>query len=536
MAIEFCPKQTFHAKQNHFMNIDEKHTRRFFESDLSNLTTDVLIEKIGTLANPSVERKTAEKFKQAISLSKAALKRNLSHLQLAELNYAVATAWGGLHRLSMTSEADEWKWEQEEIENQLICLRRAVNALEKNTSEQTLEKACPVYTNLAATLYHIGRFVEAVDYWDKALGISPLFSMARGNRGYALIHYAHTLYDETHALIFLQHAYDDLKKALKNGVEEHARPVFENYYEDLRTVFSGTGQIERIDLTAFSPGETGEEKDYRKWCLTHRLFLNPLNDLGAYAAAGEDSLSTLSIVMRKGERPYFHGYFNQMKQEFVSARWLFYDGIHNSGIHHSDDHVLMFDTLDHPVYGLSVEKLKLSFRLAYSLFDKIAFFLNRYLDLAIGDWKVNFRTFWYQSGKKTNGIRTELADSRNWPLRGLFWLSKDLYEDEAGFKEALEPDARQIHVLRNQIEHQFFKLHDDRWGGNFAEAEAGAVSGPLESSMRISDFTGKTLRILKMVRAALIYLSLSVHREESRRSEQRAGEPDISVMELPVIE
>ncbi|MFH2219704.1 MAG: LA2681 family HEPN domain-containing protein [Pseudomonadota bacterium] len=518
------------------MNSDETHVKQIAEEDISGLSTDELIEKIGALANSSVERKTAEKFNQAIFLSKAVLKRNLSHLQLAELNYAVANAWGGLHHLSISGEADVWKWEQEATEKQLIHLRQAVNALEKEGSEQQTEMACPIYTNLAATLYHIGRFVEAADYWDKALAISPLFSMARGNRGYALIHYAHALYDEAHALIFLQHAYDDLRKALENGVEEHAKPVFENYYTDLRTVFSGTGQIESIDLNAFSPGETGEEKDYRKWCLAHRLLLNPLNDLGPYAAAGEDSLSTPSVVMRKGERPYFHGYFNQMKQEFVSARWLFYDGIHNSGKHHSDDHVLMFDTLDHPVYGLSAEKLKLSFRLAYSLFDKIAFFLNRYLDLAIGDWKVNFRTFWYQSGKKLNGIRTELADSRNWPLRGLFWLSKDLYEDEAGFKEALEPDAREIHALRNQIEHQFLKLHDDRWGANSAETEAGAFSGPPESSMRISDFTGKTLRILKMARAALIYLSLSVHREESRRSEERAGGTEITVMELPVIE
>lgn len=67
------------------------------------------------------------------------------------------------------------------------------------------------------TLSQIGRFVEAVAYWDKALDFIPDFSMARGNRGAGLVHYAHSLYDDAHALIFFRHAYDDLESALKKG-------------------------------------------------------------------------------------------------------------------------------------------------------------------------------------------------------------------------------------------------------------------------------------------------------------------------------
>ncbi|MFC1516423.1 LA2681 family HEPN domain-containing protein [Thermodesulfobacteriota bacterium] len=517
------------------MNSDETDAKPFAEEDIARLSTDALIEKIGTLANPANDRKAREKFQEAIALSEAAKKRELSHLQLASLNYAVANAWGELHQLSISGEADVWNWEQEAVEKQLIHLRQAVNALENTGPEQQTEMACPIYTNLAATLYHIGRFVEAVEYWDKALTLMPSFSMARGNRGYALIHYAHALYDEAQALILLQHAYEDLKKALANGVEDHARPVFEDHFNDLKSVFPEGGQIETIDLNTFSSGKSEEEKTYRAWCISNRLFLNPLNDIGTYAAAQTDILSTPSIVMKKGDVPFYHGYFNQMKQEFVSARWMFYDGTHDSGNHYSDNNVLMFDTLDHPVYGLAMEKVKLSFRMAYALFDKIAFFLNRYLDLAIEDRKVNFRTSWYQSGQKIKGLKTELANSQNWPLRGLFWLSKDLYEDEPGFKEALEPDARQIHAIRNQLEHQFLKLHDKQWNGSSAEAETDVSPEAFGLSMVVSDFIGKTLKILKMVRAALIYLSLTVHSEEIRRSEERAGGAEISVKELPIL-
>ena len=98
------------------MNNDETRGELILKEDLSDLSTDVLIEKIGVLANSAVDRKTRERFQEAIALSEAAKKRELSRLQLAELNYAVANAWGGLHQLSISGEADVWKWEQEAIE------------------------------------------------------------------------------------------------------------------------------------------------------------------------------------------------------------------------------------------------------------------------------------------------------------------------------------------------------------------------------------------------------------------------------------
>jgi LA2681-like HEPN len=41
----------------------------------------------------------------------------------------------------------------------------------------------------------------------------------------------------------------------------------------------------------------------------------------------------------------------------------------------------LYNTLDYPTYSVAIEKVKAAYRLAYSLFDKIAFFLNAYLDL-----------------------------------------------------------------------------------------------------------------------------------------------------------
>lgn len=507
----------------------------FAIKDLSGMSADLAIEHIGILTDHAFELRKIEGIRQAIALSERIWERKLTAYQTAILHYHIANAWGNLHKLSITGPADLWKWEQAEVESQLIHLRRAVIAIQKDNVEQRFKRqACPIYTNLAGTLSQIGRFVEAVAYWDKALDFIPDFSMARGNRGAGLVHYAHSLYDDAHALIFFRHAYDDLESALKKGVEPHARPVFEGYRKELKKVLSADALKARIDLSSFSLGESDEAVDYKKWCLKNRLFLNPLNDLGEYPAAAFDILSTPSIVMKKGETPYFHGYYNQLKQELVSARWLYYESAGRAEKHFSDENVLLFDTLDGPVYGLAVEKEKLSFRMAYSLFDKIAFFLNRYLNIHMEDKKVNFRTLWYLFPVKAKKLREKLADSQNWPLRGLFWLSKELYEDKEGFKDALEPEARQIHAIRNHLEHKYLKLHDSSWQGPSADEGVDDFDDSLEFSLSRMDFEARTLRILKMARAALIYLSLTVHAEESRRSLAREEE-EIPVMELPII-
>ena len=43
-------------------------------------------------------------------------------------------------------------------------------------------------------------------------------------------------------------------------------------------------------------------------------------------------------------------------------------------------------------------------------------------------------------------IRKELASSKNWPFRGLYWLSKDLFTPE--FQDVMEPDARELYAIR----------------------------------------------------------------------------------------
>jgi hypothetical protein len=269
----------------------------------------------------------------------------------------------------------------------------------------------------------------------------------------------------------------------------------------------------------FSLGRSKAERSYRQWCLRQRLFLNRLNELGTHSIAAHDHLTAPSIVVGIDEGPYYQGFYNQMKQEFVSSRYLCYEGVNSKVPHFSDKGVLLFNTLDYPAYSLAVERVKAAFRICYSLLDKVAYFLNHYLGLGVPEHKVSFRTLWhdYDRSRKERVLKPAFLDRKNWPLRGLYWLSKDIYEKAMGLREALEPDAREIAEIRNRLEHRYLKLHDL----SVRPAEDDPLADSLAYSLSRYDFEAKTLRLLKTVRAALTYLSLAVHQEERVRRRNR---------------
>ncbi|MGC8604950.1 MAG: LA2681 family HEPN domain-containing protein, partial [Desulfomonilaceae bacterium] len=266
--------------------------------------------------------------------------------------------------------------------------------------------------------------------------------------------------------------------------------------------------------------------EYRRWCLFSGLYLNTLNDIGPIELAAHDDLNLPNMVTDLGKAPIVVGLFNQLKQEFVSARWLYFEAVNSDEVHDSDLGVYLYNTLDYPEYGLAVEKLKISFRMAYSILDKVAYYLNRYLELGIAEKEVSFRGIWKQN-KSSSTVRPEFNASKNWALRGLYWLSKDLFEPE--FADVTDPDAQGLSKLRNHLEHKYVKVHlfaipepnaSDMWLDDFAY------------SLTVDELEHRTLRLLRLVRAALIYFTLGVHAEERRRYEKLPVDALLGVFDL----
>jgi hypothetical protein len=71
------------------------------------------------------------------------------------------------------------------------------------------------------------------------------------------------------------------------------------------------------------------------------------------------------------------------------------------------------------------------------------------------------------------------------------------------------------------MEHRYLKVHDR--GPFFSSATPSVYSDRLALSVERRDLEAKALRILKLVRAAMIHLCLAMHREEEIRAKDEKG-------------
>ncbi len=437
--------------------------------------------------------------------------------QKSILYYNIANAWDYKYKFSKTNSERKqaWDFEQPFIEKQIFYLRSSIR--EPDFCKLSIYQQCMTYTNLANTLDTVGRFIEAIAYWNKAISLDGNFGMALGNIGMGLESYARNLYDGGQQCVFMKLALDYYEKAISTIDKAHELYVksFKLRYKKLNVKLHKYCNIKntiRVMNKVYALGDTEGEKNYRLWCLQNILFLNPINDLGALTLGSSDITTTPDMKISFDVGPRYQGFFNQMKQEFVSARFLYYEGIKQKRLHFSDKRVILYDTVDYPCYSLSIEKTKSAFRVAYGILDQIAYFINEYFCLGVKQNSVYFKTIWFEKGKKDNGLLPQLQNRNNLPLRGLYWLSKDLFEDKQGFKDLVEPDAQNLYEIRNHIEHKYLKVHDlITWDRNKTDS---SLIDDLAYSIERNDFERKTLFLLRLVRNALIYLSLSIHIEE----------------------
>jgi tetratricopeptide (TPR) repeat protein len=503
---------------------------------LVGLEDDVALDCIAQLVDLAGDRMSEEGLRKALAWCDQLKGKNPGDKVSAVIDYFCANAWANLEQLlhQHDGRVSRWSWDQPEAEQQILHLRQALNG--PGFVQLEPGRQCQILTNLANLLNSSGRFVEALECWGRALALAPKFWMARGNRGVALMHYARALYDPGHRAVFLLFAHRDLEDvsapdpATLNWGDPTVLQYFAQHKQRIE-VGADLGTIAaQFEPDGYSLGRSAEERAYRTWCLCNTLFLNPLNDLAAHTIAAQDVLTLPDFVTSLDEPPVVTGFFNQMKQEFVSARWEYYLGIQAHSPHFSDREVLLYNTLDYPAYGLAVERVKSAYKYAYSLFDKIAFFLNHYLALGIKPSQVSFRSIWREkNGDPIHPIREAFQKSENWPLRGLFWLSKDLFDD--CHSVMTDPDARALHELRIHLEHRYVKVHEMMLEPTSYGSHPDPFFDTLAYSISRGSLEERTLRLLKLIRGALIYLALAMHREEQRRRAAR-GEGLVMPMHL----
>ncbi len=453
---------------------------------------------------------------RALDWLDAAQSQELTDAQQIEISYFRANAWH--NKTHRRDPAEVWDWHQPTIERQILYLREAVNHSGFDALDPV--RRSQILTNLSNQLSTVGRFVESLEMKQRVLDEKPDFFMALGNRGISRLTYAQIIFIEQNKEHLFWAAYQDLQEAVRQSrlspyQEGDAIDAYEQKMAEMEAHLSLDFLTHEMEFIDYPLGETESEQVYRQWALDAGLFLNPLNDLGAYTAAAADTLHLPDLYTGTVHPPIYFGFFNQLKQEYVSARWLYFDGL-TGGAHFSDNDVPFSDVVEYPLYGLSLEKIKLAFRSVYSLFDKMAFFLNAYFEVGIDANKVNFKSLWWEKfpqGRKAGTLRQRFVDIHNWPLRGLFWLSKDFFEETlAG---VTEPDARNLKEDRDHVEHRYFQVTDFVVPGDPLGPMPDLAHAVTREALEI-----KTLRLLKLARAAFIYLACAMSVEEGQRRER----------------
>jgi tetratricopeptide (TPR) repeat protein len=480
------------------------------KAPLATMSDAEAIDSVATLIDISNDACSEDGITRAFGQLKEIGKRHLSPADQALLLYFEANAWGSKRRISA---AIKRQWDNADLQGQILALYKARSHDGFNSLDQI--RRCQILTNLGILFNEVGRFIEAIELWDSALDIIPNFAMAHGSRGSGFKYYGLASEDRYDQEILMLTAHDSFVAATAKGVlwdsiyPPAVKADFKVRAEEIAERFDLGAIANDLDLDGPSLGRSTLEQSYRRWCLKHRLFVNPLNDLGSHPVAACDYLllPSLTVGLETRGMPSIVGLYSQMKQEYAFARLMLYEGQPSDTVHFADRRVRLSNTLDYPSFTIATEKVRTSFRLAYSILGKIGFFVNIYWQLGMDASEVNFQTVWYDKVDRKRVLRDKFKEYQNWPLQGLYWQSKDLEEQ---FQPFLQYDAAETVKIRNHLEHKYLQVRE----GWVSEASIDPVAGSIGHSISDSDLAAKALRLMKTARAAMIYLPLAVHAEE----------------------
>lgn len=420
---------------------------------------------------------------------------------------------------NMVSKKEENDWNNLNQERIISSLRKSfVSMAQIKDGDYIPEMMEQILSNIGTTLSEMGRFIESIRYFQMILNNNRNFNMAWGNRGVCLFRLAQNIADNGERYVLLKTArvcFDKVK-------QDHIVTEYNNR-EFKRIASIADSELQKIPnhikdryrkLSTDIGTSDKREKEYRMWALNCRLFLNVLGDAGIVDEAASDNLCPFKSL-RKENNYYqkFDGFFNHLIEQFSTARWFYYDGakLDPKKQHYAEKRIYYQDLGDRSINTLSKEKIFASFRTCYSIFDKVAFYLNEYFELGISNnMEINLRKLWYKDYSKNKQLRRSVQKHLENPhLKALYWLSKDVYYNERD-EELVEPAAREWNKIRNHLTHQFIRVTPTGWDQSYQ------LDDPASYCISYDDLKDRCLRMLQLVRDTLIYLSLAVTYEEYR--------------------
>lgn len=373
-------------------------------------------------------------------------------------------------------------------------------------------------TNFGNALIETGRWVEALDFFQKAQRICPRNGVAALREMQCLMGFHNAARGDPARF----GTYSDPGRLGQRLVE--LSNVVEGTYTEIGQI-AGEKAVEqaRHAVSQIKSPRT-ERKPHVGDSFVEFIDCNSLA-LSLFCSSGQresgkvDTVAFQSVTdddWQSTSVPDIFAMLNVMKADFALARQLFYESRFDDSATIFRETVKSGDTLDYSIYGVQVSAMCCAQRVSYDILDKIAVAVSGHLKMKKAK-RATFDGFWYERDECGNKaslnktIKSELK-AGNRGLLALYDLHRDTTKDvpeKAGFLRALKD-------YRNSSTHRFTVLHDETIG-------IGRSSGKLVDHEHVTRFEALALSSIKLARAALFYFCDAINFAEDGKPKPKDG-------------
>jgi tetratricopeptide (TPR) repeat protein len=376
-------------------------------------------------------------------------------------------------------------------------------------------------TNLGNLYDEIGRPLEALGCYERALAIDPDFGMALGNKALAIQTLASvTRYPVTH--LIQAHQLYQAAIAQADSVAEvglaGSLESFRTQDDEIVRYLTSIGRADQLDQDLrHEPYDDNALSEfvrfYTRFCLQHDLYLNThLADRRAQASIADEIVPVLVTRLGDGDdRRHVEDIifrFNEILESYMTARMALVQSQYVCDDFSAvSDQTSLVNLEDGSASNIYVGHLKMACKETFAALDKIAVLINHYLGLGLPEQRCYYGTVWYehdQQGRPSDPpVLAPAVKSTGYRLFGLHLLCKDL----CGSKYS---------DIRNALTHRYLRVYtaDPRPKGSYL----------------FDDLTATTIEATSKVKCAITYAALFVwHMENQKHAGQRTAQMHLSV-------
>ncbi|WP_296789794.1 LA2681 family HEPN domain-containing protein [uncultured Methanobrevibacter sp.] len=344
----------------------------------------------------------------------------------------------------------------------------------------------------------LGRTIESLDCFDNVLKYHNS-TYALYNKAYAL--YTYSFFSINHSLI-IRDAYNCFKIVLEDdNFSQEMKVKSKEYVDEILILF----EKEFLESDSEEEIKIEVEDDFEwfmvNYCWENRLYLNLCNfcqkcsnSIGD-AIVIEKMINEISESVENDSFLVLSSYLNQLKMDYVSARFLLilsqYDGFDLDVI---TKHVFIVDTQFSEENNIRIQLLKDAFKNFFNILDKIAYFMNDYLDLGVDQNYIGFQNVWFKKGKYNQGINEKLLKMDNYGLTALYDIYLELKKGNEKFY---------LRDTRNLLTHKYLRITEN----------------PFENSKTVEELHNETIEVAILVKNAIIYLLRLVKINENQKEQ-----------------